>query len=213
MPLASEREVERIRRTALLVRLRRGDDRDVHTPGGVDPVVVDLGEHELFGHAERVVAVAVERLRREAAEVTDSRDRQRDEAIEEFVHPVTSEGDLAADGLTLTQLEAGKALLGPGDHRLLAGNGLHVGQGALKELGLADGVTDAHVDLDLLDLGHHDVVEFQSVLELGPDLVVPGPGRRVIVVVTCLLTGALADTDLRPVVETLSTGWPCRPSG
>ena len=37
-----------------------GDDGDVHATGGVDGVVVDLGEDQLLGHAEGVVAVAVE---------------------------------------------------------------------------------------------------------------------------------------------------------
>jgi len=61
LPLASEREVKRREQcTPVIVGLRRGDDRDVHSPSGVDTVVVDLGEHELFGHAERVIAVAVE---------------------------------------------------------------------------------------------------------------------------------------------------------
>ena len=61
LPLASEREIKgREQCTPVVVGFRRGDDRDVHSPSGVDTVVVDLGEHELFGHAERVIAVAVE---------------------------------------------------------------------------------------------------------------------------------------------------------
>ena len=39
-----------------------GDDRDVHAADGVDLVVVDLGEDELLGDAERVVAATVERV-------------------------------------------------------------------------------------------------------------------------------------------------------
>src|SRR5207302_11484052 len=45
-----------------------GADGDVHPPHGVDVVVVDLGEDELLGDAERVVAVPVERIGRQPPE-------------------------------------------------------------------------------------------------------------------------------------------------
>src|SRR5687768_7473654 len=45
---------------------------DLHAADAVDLVVVDLGEDQLLAHTEAVVAAAIERLRREAAEVTDT---------------------------------------------------------------------------------------------------------------------------------------------
>src|SRR5438477_3208419 len=66
-PLAvtAEREAERVeQRPTVFVRFGRSHDCDVHAPDRVDPVVVDLGEHELLGETERVVAVSVELFRR-----------------------------------------------------------------------------------------------------------------------------------------------------
>src|SRR5580704_8420868 len=80
--LLSERKAERCQeRPSFLVGACGRDDGDVHTAGRVDLVVVDLGEYELLGQAEGVVASAVERPGREAAEVTDPRDGQREESI------------------------------------------------------------------------------------------------------------------------------------
>src|SRR5918997_6753177 len=72
----------------VLVVLRRRRDRDVETPYGGDVVVVDLREDDLLADPEREVPAPVERPRIEAAEVADPGQRDRDEAIEELVHPV-----------------------------------------------------------------------------------------------------------------------------
>src|SRR3954454_11999710 len=64
LTFSTEREAEGVeQRLAFGISARGGDDRDVHAAGGVDPVVIDLGEDQLLGDAERVVAAAVE-LRR-----------------------------------------------------------------------------------------------------------------------------------------------------
>src|SRR6476659_1859408 len=73
---------------ALVVGGARGDDGDVHPADGVDLVVIDLGEDQLLGDAERVVAPAVERTRVEPAEVADARDRDAHQAVVEIPHPV-----------------------------------------------------------------------------------------------------------------------------
>src|SRR5690606_17504428 len=67
----------------LLVRLSRRADDDVHAPNLVDLVVLDLREHDLLTQAERVVPASVEALRRHAAEVTDTRQGNRDQTVEE----------------------------------------------------------------------------------------------------------------------------------
>ena len=90
--------------------------------GCVDLVVVDLGEDQLLGDAERVVAPAVERVGRQAAEVADAGDGEADQPVEELPHAVAAQGDLGADGVALAELEAGDRLLGLGDERLLAGD-------------------------------------------------------------------------------------------
>src|SRR3954471_14583205 len=49
--------------SAFVVGPCRRDDRDVHAPGDIDLVVVDLRKDELLGNAERVVAASVEAVR------------------------------------------------------------------------------------------------------------------------------------------------------
>src|SRR4051794_27888449 len=86
LPLAVllEREAERLeQRASLVVVLRRGHDGDVHTAGTIDRIGVDLVEHRLLGETEGVVAVAVELLVRQAAEVADTGQRERQQPVEE----------------------------------------------------------------------------------------------------------------------------------
>src|SRR4051794_38256761 len=75
--LAGEGEAELPEQLAtLLVGGGGGDQRDVHPARSVDLVDVDLAEHRLLGQPERVVAVAVELLGVQAAEVADAGQRQ-----------------------------------------------------------------------------------------------------------------------------------------
>src|SRR5208283_5057884 len=62
LPFTSEREPEGVeQRPAFGIGAAGRHNRDVHASGGVDLVVVDLGEDQLLGDAEGVVAPAVER--------------------------------------------------------------------------------------------------------------------------------------------------------
>src|SRR5262249_46363802 len=82
--LLPEREVESLeQRSALTVIPRRRGNRDVHAPDLVDLVVLDLGENDLLFHTQAVIALPIERARRHAAEVTNARHRDVDEAVEE----------------------------------------------------------------------------------------------------------------------------------
>ena len=60
-------------------------------------------------------------LRVEPAEVADPRQGERNQPVEEFVHPLATKGDLAADVHPLAEPETGDRLAGLADHRLLAG--------------------------------------------------------------------------------------------
>src|SRR5215218_6067178 len=105
--LLSEREVEGFeQRAASLVVACSRRDRDIHPADRIDLVVGDFGEDDLFFHAERVIAAAVERAGRYAAEVADARHRHVDQAVEEFVHTGAPQRDLGADGHAFTQLES-----------------------------------------------------------------------------------------------------------
>jgi hypothetical protein len=154
---------------------RRGgrDDGDVHPAHRVDVVVVDLGEHELLGEPEGVVAVAVEGVGLQAAEVAHARQGDRQQPVEELPHAVAAQGDLRADGHALAQLEAGDRLARPVDPGLLAGDRGQVAHGALERLRVVDGLAETDVDHDLLERGDlHDVVEAELLAAADPDLVV-----------------------------------------
>src|SRR5689334_23066346 len=104
--LLAEREIEGFEQgLALLVVLRRRGDRDVHSPELVDLVVLDFRENDLFLDAEAEIAAAVERTRVDAAEVTDARDRDGDQPVEELPHALAAQGHLRADGEVLAHLE------------------------------------------------------------------------------------------------------------
>src|SRR5438874_7518384 len=132
LSFASEREAEGVEQGSPLgIGTGGGDDGDVHAPGRVDLVVVDLGEDELLGDTERVVAASVEAGRREAAEVADAGDGEADEPVEELPHAIASQRDLRPDAVALAQLEAGDGLGGLGDERLLSGDDGEVGDRSL----------------------------------------------------------------------------------
>src|SRR6476620_12324408 len=131
MSVLLEGEAELLEQRATLVIVgRRGDHGDVHAPHAVDLVLVDLVEHRLLGQAERVVAVAVELLRREATEVTDSREGDRDETVEELPHPVAAQRRVRTDRHALAELELRDRATGLGDRRPLAGDRRQVAHGA-----------------------------------------------------------------------------------
>src|SRR5437763_2626448 len=83
--LLREGHAERVEQgKRLLVGRRSRGDGDVEPADLVDRVVVDLGKDDLLADPQRVVAAAVEGARVQPAEVPDSRDRDRHEAVEEL---------------------------------------------------------------------------------------------------------------------------------
>src|SRR6056297_1280196 len=169
-----EGEAERIEQSlATVVVVRRGDDGDVHATRVIGLVRVDLGEHGLLVEPEGVVAVSVPRVSRQAPEIADTGDRNRDQTVEELPHPVTTQRHLDADGLPLAQLEVGDRGAGLGDDRLLAGDHGEIGDTSLDQRGLTGGASHAHVDDDLVEAGHlHHVLDVQIALQRRLDLVV-----------------------------------------
>src|SRR5262245_54845833 len=82
-----EREAQQLAQLpALVVGLGRRHDRDVHAALPVNPVLVDLVEHGLLSQTERVVAMPVQLAPVEATEVTDTRQRDREQPVQELPH-------------------------------------------------------------------------------------------------------------------------------
>src|SRR3954454_17963498 len=157
-------------RVLVIVGARR--DRHVEPANLLDVVVVDLREDELLADAEREVAPAVHRARIEGAEVADPGQRDRDQPVEELVHPRAAQGHASADGHSLAQLELRDRLAGPPDLGALAGDRRQLLERGVEQLRLGLRLTDAHVERDLLDARClHDRVEPQLLLEARPDLV------------------------------------------
>src|SRR5512132_795674 len=170
----SERKAEAPQQDiAFVVVLGRGRDRHVEPAHGLDVVVVDLRENDLLADANRVVAAAVERLRGEAAEVADARNRDRDQAVEELPHPVAAQRDARTDGHALAELEAGDRLAGLPHLGALAGDRRQLLDRAVERLRLDLRVADAHVDRDLRQpRDAHERAEAELLLEPGPELLV-----------------------------------------
>src|SRR5256885_390505 len=141
-------------RTRLVVRFRGGGYADVEPPQNVDLVVFDLREDDLFLDAEAVVAAAVECAARDAAEISDARDRHGDQTIEELVHPLAAQGHHASDRKPLANLERRDRFLGQGDHGPLAGDLGEVGDRVVQDLLVRRRLAHAHIERDLLDARH-----------------------------------------------------------
>src|SRR3954449_11478598 len=97
LALAAERQADgQEQRAGVVVGLGGGRDRHVETADLLNVVVVDLREDDLLANPERVVAATVERVRVESPEVADARERDRDQPVEELVHPRAANRDLGA---------------------------------------------------------------------------------------------------------------------
>src|SRR6185312_587421 len=118
--LGPERHAQQLQQLSrFLVGPRRRDYRDVHPARLVDLHVVDLGKQQLVFQAERVVAAAVEALRRDAAEIADAGQRDGNQPVEELPHALAAQGDHRADRHALPDLELCDRLLRARAHRLM----------------------------------------------------------------------------------------------
>src|SRR5882672_10757832 len=167
-----EREAERReQRARLVVGLGGGVDGDVHPADRVDLVVLDLGENDLFLHAEAVVPASVESAVGDAAEVANARDGDVDQPVEELVHASAAQRHHAADREVGADLEVGDRLARFRHHRLLAGDPGHVGDRVVEHLLVRGGLAHAHVERDLLQSRHlHRALVAELLRELGHHL-------------------------------------------
>src|SRR6185436_14327501 len=137
--LARERHPELAQQELCALVVARGrHDRDVHPLGFLDLVVVDLREDQVVPDPQGVVAAAVEALRRRTAEVAHARQRDGDQPVQELPHADAAESHAAADRHALPHLEGGDRFLGPGDRRLLPGEGGHLLDGVVQDLDVLD---------------------------------------------------------------------------
>src|SRR5271169_4621806 len=87
--LLSEWESERPQeRPSVIICASCRHDRDVHPADCVDAVVLNLGEDQLLGYSERVIAASVERSGGKASKVSDTGNGQADETVEELPRPI-----------------------------------------------------------------------------------------------------------------------------
>ncbi len=115
--------------------------------------------------------MSVELLGREPTEVTDTRERDRQQTVGELPHAVAAQRHVGADGHSLAKLELGDRLAGLRDLRLLTGDGCEVADGALDQLGVLRSVSDTHVDDDLRETGDLvDVLVRELLVERREDL-------------------------------------------
>src|SRR5699024_9158410 len=139
---------------------------DIHAADGVDLVEVDLGEDDLLLDAAGKVAAAVECVAVDAAEVTDTGQRHVEETVDELVHTLAAQGDLAADGGAGAQLEVCDGLLGAADDGLLAGDLGQVLHDRLQDLLVFLGLAASDVDHDLVELGDlHDALVAELLVQ------------------------------------------------
>ena len=83
---------------------------NVHSLDCGEFVRIHFRENHLFRQSQVVIAAAVEGIGIQAAEVANPGQRQRNQPIEELVHPLAAKRYLAADGHALAELEVGDRL-------------------------------------------------------------------------------------------------------
>src|SRR3954453_10139950 len=173
-PVTGEGHAEgREERERLRVGLRARRERHVEAAHLVDVVVVDLREDDLLPDAHGVVAPPVERARVEPAEVAQSRQGDRDEAVEELVRALVAQRDGEPDRHALAQLERRHGLACAPDIRLLPRDVRQLLGGGLEHLGVLLGLADAHVERHLLQArGLHRRGVAELAHQGGADLVV-----------------------------------------
>src|SRR6266511_5461832 len=174
LALGAERQAHGLeQRAGVVVGLGGSRDRHVEPADLLDVVVVDLWKDDLLPHAHRVVAAAVERLRVQPAEVADARQRDRDEPVEELVHPGAAERHLRADRHAFADLELRDRLPGAANLRALPGDDRQLFDRGVELLGVVLRLADAHVERDLRDARHlHDRLHAELVLQARTELVV-----------------------------------------
>src|SRR6202000_730860 len=120
----------------------RGDG-DIHTAQRVDLIEVDFREDDLFLDTEVVITTAIEGTAGDTTEVARTRQRDVDQAVQEFPHLGTTERDLAADRPTVADLERSDRHAGLRRDRLLAGGLCYIGARVFARLLVTGGFAAA----------------------------------------------------------------------
>ena len=107
--------------------------------------------------------MAVELGRRQAPEIPDTGQRDRQQPVKELPHPHTAQSDLGADRHPLAQLELRDGLASPLYLRFLSSDHSKIPHGAVHQFGIPSGLADAHV---YYDLDHPGYLHRVGVIEL-----------------------------------------------
>merc|ERR1711881_463576 len=119
-----------------------------------------------------IVTTPVKGFRVQTTEVANTRNGNGNQALEELVHTLATQGYLTANRPAFTDLEACNRLASVGYQGLLTGNCSHVRQGTIHRLTILGGLTYTHVQGDLGDLWHfHDITETKLFFQFGHDFV------------------------------------------
>src|SRR5438046_7769066 len=92
-------------RFGFLIRSCRGDDSNIKSDIALDFIELDFRKNRLIGNSKRVVALIVKTARRYAAKIANTGERCLNEALEKFIHPLSTQGYFGADRLRFSQLE------------------------------------------------------------------------------------------------------------
>ena len=139
---------------ALVVAVGGGDDGYIQAADGIHFIIFDFRKHGLFLEAKGIVSPAVERIGRNAVEVAQAGDHDRDQPVQKFIHHFTAQGYLAADRHALAQLEVGYGFAGFGHDRLAAGDLFHVLHGIVQDSLVLGGASDTHAHHDFYQTWH-----------------------------------------------------------
>src|SRR6266542_6080665 len=91
----------------LIVVVRRGHNRDIHSAQFVDLIKINLRKDQLLADANRIVSTAVEGFRRDSTKISYAWQGNRNQAIKKLVHAFAAQRHHNADGHPLPQLETG----------------------------------------------------------------------------------------------------------
>src|SRR5262249_15810878 len=86
----------------LVVVVRAGHKRDIHTLGEGDFVRINFRKNHLLGEAETVISLAIKALGIDPSEIADTRQGDTDQAVEKLVHSPAAQSYPAADLISFT---------------------------------------------------------------------------------------------------------------
>src|SRR5258706_15535073 len=85
--LRSKRHSQRLQKRARLIVIPgRGNNADIHASLLVDLIEIDFREDQLLANPDRVIATTVKSLWRHPTKISDSRQGDRHQPIEKFIH-------------------------------------------------------------------------------------------------------------------------------